>query len=97
MNIILIPPADKELEEAINYYNDQLAGLGDQFYTSFLDTVGYIVQTPDAWRKIGANTRRINIKRFPYLILYVLDGQDVLITCIAHQHRNPTYYMERAD
>jgi len=51
MNIILIPPADKELEEAINYYNDQLAGLGDQFYTSFLDTVGYIVQTPDAWRK----------------------------------------------
>lgn len=97
MNIILIPPADKELNEAIDYYNDQLAGLGEQLYTAFLDTVGYISQTPDAWRKIGTNTRRINIKRFPYLILYVLDGQDILITCIAHQHRNPTYYMERAD
>ena len=97
MNILLIQPADRELEEAIFYYNDQLAGLGEQFYTSFLDTVGYISQTPDSWRKIGANTRRINIKRFPYLILYVLDEQDILITCIAHQHRNPTYYMERAD
>jgi len=38
MNIILIQPADKELHEAIDYYNDQLAGLGEQFYTSFLDT-----------------------------------------------------------
>jgi len=57
MNIILIPPADKELDEAIDYYNDQLAGLGEQFYRSFLDTVGYISQTPDTWRKIGANTR----------------------------------------
>ena len=56
MNIILIPPADKELDEAIDYYNDQLAGLGEQFYKSFLDTVGYISQTPDTWRKIGANT-----------------------------------------
>ena len=80
MNIILIPPADKELDEAIDYYNDQLAGLGEQFYRSFLDTVGYIFQTPDTWRKIGANTRRINIKRFPYLILYVHDEQDILIT-----------------
>ncbi len=65
MNIILIQPADKELHEAIDYYNDQLAGLGEQFYTSFLDTVSYISQTPDTWRKIGLNTRRINIKRFP--------------------------------
>ena len=47
MNIILIQPADKEPAEAIDYYNDQLEGLGVQFYTSFLDTVGYIAQTPD--------------------------------------------------
>ncbi|MFW8601594.1 type II toxin-antitoxin system RelE/ParE family toxin [Desulfobacterota bacterium M19] len=97
MNIIVIPPADKELEEAIDYYNDQMTGLGEQFYNSFLDTTNYISQTPDAWKRIGTNTRRINIKRFPYLILYVLDGQDILITCVAHQHRNPTYYLERAD
>ena len=92
MSIILIPPADKELEEAIVYYNDQLSGLGDQFYNAFLATTNYLSHAPDAWRKIGRNTRRINIKRFPYLVLYVIDGDDILITCIAHQHRNPTYY-----
>ena len=84
MNIILIPPSDKELEEAVDYYNDQMPGLGEQFYNAFLNTVNYIPIAPDAWRKVGSNTRRINIKRFPYLILYVLDGNDILITCIAH-------------
>ncbi len=97
MNILIIPPADKELNEAIEYYNDQLEGLGQQFYTSFLDTTNYILQAPDAWKKVGINTRRINIKRFPYLILYVLDVKDVLITCIAHQYRDPEYYLERAN
>jgi len=97
MNVFLIPPADRELDDAIEYYNDQLPGLGDQFYTSFQDTVRYIVQEPQAWRKIGKHTRRINIKRFPYLILYVLHEQDLFITCIAHQHRNPPYYTDKAD
>lgn len=95
MNIILIPPSDKEMEEAIDYYNDQMPGLGEQFYNAFLSSVDYISISPDAWRKVGSNTRRINIKRFPYLILYVLDGNDILITCIAHQHRNPTYYANK--
>lgn len=39
MNIILINPSDKELEEAIDYYNDQLLDLGEQFYSAFLLTV----------------------------------------------------------
>ena len=97
MNIILIPPADKELEEAIDYYNDQMTGLGEQFYNSFIDTTSYISQAPDAWIRVGTHTRRINIKRFPYLILYIPEGQNILITCIAHQHRNPTYFSERVD
>ena len=95
MNVILISPADKELEEAIDYYNDQLSGLGDQFYNAFLASIHHLKQAPAAWRKIGKNTRRINIKRFPYLILYVIDGQEILITCVAHQHRNPTHYSMR--
>ena len=95
MNVVLIPPADKELEEAIDYYNDQMPGLGGQFYQDFLDAINYISIAPKAWRKVGDHTRRISLKRFPYLVLYVLDEDDILITCIAHQHRNPTYYSNR--
>lgn len=60
MNVVLIPPSDKELEEAVNYYNDQMPGLGEQFYNAFLSTVHYISISPNAWKKVGTNTRRIN-------------------------------------
>jgi toxin ParE2 len=95
MNIILIPPADKELNEAIAYYNDQFSGLGDSFYEEFIDVCRILSIYPRTWRKIGENTHRINFKKFPYLILYVIDDDEILITCIAHHHRNPTYYVER--
>ncbi len=44
MNIIVVPPADSELLEAVDYYNDQLEGLGEQFYDSFLDTVRILLK-----------------------------------------------------
>lgn len=46
MNVMLIPPADKELDDAIKYYNEQLEGLGDQFYNEFLRTINLIERTP---------------------------------------------------
>jgi len=95
MSVILLPPSELELQDAIDFYNDQMNGLGDQFYGSFLDTVRYIEAGPDMWRRVGENTRRANIKRFPYLVLYVHDHRDILVTCIAHQHRDPQYYVGR--
>jgi hypothetical protein len=95
MNVIVLPPADIELDEAIKFYNTQLPGLGDQFYHEFIVTIDLLKRTPFGWKKMGKNTRKINIKRFPYLILYIIDNNDIFITCIAHQHRNPRYYMQR--
>ncbi len=95
MNVILIPPSDRELEEAISYYNTQQEKLGERFYQEFLRTLRYILIAPDSWRKVGTNTRRANIRDFPYLVLYIHEPDAILITCIAHQHRDPVYYSER--
>lgn len=95
MSVILIPPATDELQDAIDFYNDQLSGLGDQLYVTFRKITGLIEHNPELWRKVGNHTRRANLGGFPYFVLYVLDGSDVLITCIAHHHRNPEYYLNR--
>ena len=91
MRVYFISPADKELEDAFQYYEEQMHGLGDKFIEDFLYTVDLITRTPFAWRKISKNTRRINVKRFPYLILYIVEEPNVFITCVAHAHRDPTY------
>jgi hypothetical protein len=42
MNIHLLPPADIELDDAINYYNEQHPGLGDSFYQEFIKPIEII-------------------------------------------------------
>jgi toxin ParE1/3/4 len=92
MIIEFLPPADKELHDAVNYYNDQLMGLGDQFFTEFETGLSLISKFPHYWEKVGANTRRFILKRFPYLILFIQEKDRIIITAVAHQHRHPDSY-----
>lgn len=95
MKLKFIHPSDKELIDAYNYYKDQLTGLGNQFLNEFNNTIKIILEHPKLWLKVGKRTRRAIIKKFPYMILYVVEKNTDHVTCIAHQHRNPDYYIDR--
>jgi len=47
---------------------------------------------PEAWTKIGKRTRRCLIKDFPYTLLYAIETDEILITAVAHLHRDPEHY-----
>ena len=95
MKIKFIHPADQELIDAYQYYESQLAGLGYQFLEEFNTIIKLILKYPTLWLKVGQRTRRAILKNFPYIILYVFEEDTVHITCIAHQHRDQEYYIER--
>ena len=97
MKIRFIHPAEQELKETYDYYEDQMAGLGDLFLNELNKTIKIIIEHPSSWTKVGKRTRRAIIKRFPYLILYIHETEKIYITCIAHQHRNPEYYVDRLE
>lgn len=97
MEIIFLPPADAELEDASHFYENQLKGLGRQFYNEVTKAIDFIIQYPQAWHKTGQYTRRFMLKRFPYLILYVFEEEKIIITAIAHQHRYPESYLNRME
>lgn len=96
MNVRFIFPADLELDEAINYYNYQITGLGNQFYSEVNQAIERIIKFPKAWVKVGSNTRRCLIKKFPYALLYAIyKNADILILAFAHLHRDPQFYKDR--
>ena len=97
MKVTFVYPSEIELDDTIQYYNNQISGLGDQFYKEIIRSIELICKFPEAWRKIGKRTRRGVVKRFPYLLLYIIDGGEILITCIAHQHRSPQHYKDRIE
>jgi len=84
MKVIFLPLAEKEFGEAVIYYNDQLRGLGDQFYDEVVASIEFIQKIPQGWQKVGKHTRRCMLKRFPYLILYIIEMNKIIITAIVH-------------
>jgi toxin ParE1/3/4 len=97
MQLIILSDAEKELQDTVDYYNDQLPGLGDQFYYEVLKAFDLILRFPSGWAKTGENIRKFILKRFPYLVLYVVHEQEIVVNAIAHQHRHPDFYTKRRD
>lgn len=52
--VSLIAPARRELDEAISYYEAQVAGLGDAFLLETLRVFDLIARYPEAWHPLGA-------------------------------------------
>lgn len=89
MKIELLAAAESELEEAIEYYNQQSEGLGLEFAAEVKRTLERILQYPEAWAPLSKRTRRCRTKRFPYGVIYQIRSDKILVVAIMHLHRDP--------
>jgi len=83
------------MDEAIRYYDHQLPGLGFRFFQEAEAAISRIKFIPDAWTKIGEQTRRCILKGFPYALLYIIAPEEIFITAVANLHRDPDHYKNR--
>ena len=95
MEVRLLEIAQIELYETVDYYNSQSPGLGDEFLLEFIKTTDRIIQFPKAWHPYTKTTRRCQLKRFPYGIIYQIFKSYILIIAIANLHRKPEYWHDR--
>ena len=91
------PKARVELNEAVDYYNERRAGLGQQFFVEVEATIQRVLDFPLAWSSLSQNTRRCLTNRFPYGVIYQVKDAEVRIIAIAHQKRRPGYWEDRLE
>lgn len=96
LRIRFLDVAQLELDQAIEYYNRERAGLGDEFLTEVLSSLDRIGQFPEAWHPCSERTRRCQTRRFPYGIIYQIRDREILIVAVANLHRRPNYWEDRA-
>jgi hypothetical protein len=94
MNVRFLKVAQLDLDNAVDFYNTERDGLGLEFLWELFAAIERIKQFPDAWQPFYKGTRRCRIKRFPYGVIYVHDGDLILIFSIAHLHRPPEFYLK---
>ncbi|MCD6197453.1 MAG: type II toxin-antitoxin system RelE/ParE family toxin [Deltaproteobacteria bacterium] len=91
------PAARRELNEAVDYYEDCQPGLGYEFLEEVYATIARILHYPNAWSQISRRARRCLTKRFPYGVIYQVKEDHIRIVAVAHSHRRPGYWLNRLD
>lgn len=91
-----LSPARQELAQALEYYERAVPGLGLEFLDEVERTVRRILLQPEAWTRLSEIHRRCRMRRFPYGLIYSVEGDVVLVVAVFHLHRHPDLWKERS-
>lgn len=97
MQLIFLALARDELAEAKRFYNRQQQGLGESFQREAQTAARLIQERPLAWQIEVEPVRRFIFDRFPYKMLYIVRAERVVVITVAHQHRQPDYWVDRVN
>jgi toxin ParE2 len=95
MNIRFLEPARIELDDAVDWYEMEQRGLGSRFLTEIRSVLKRISVFPDSCTVIAPGLRRCLTRKFPYMLVYGLENDTVIIIAVAHMHRQPLYWQGR--
>ena len=90
--IIVTYAAREETLDALNYYEDIRVGLGDDFIEDLEERYVAISENPYAYSYTDDRCilRDVVLTRFPYLIIFKIESESVIIISVHNTHRKPS-------
>ena len=95
MRVLFSTLAHQELQSAADYLELEFEGLGVSFKAEVKLAAERISRHPRAWSIERGEVRKCLLHRFPYKLLYSIENDHILILAVAHQHREPEYWVDR--
>lgn len=89
------PAAVQEIVEAVRYYEERAPGLGKELRAELDDTVLLLREVPESAAPIRGGLRRKPLRRFPFALIYAVEGSEVRIYAVSHRRRRPGYWLDR--
>ena len=85
-----LSPAVDDIIAAAEWYDDQRAGLGDEFVTEVDAVIRSLAKNPEIHGVRFADVRCARLKRFkPYGVFFYLWQGEVIVFSVFHASRNP--------
>jgi plasmid stabilization system protein ParE len=87
--VILTPAAERDVSEAYWWYEEQDAGLGEEFLRCLEAAISRISTSPLIYPVRFDDFRRILIRRFPYAVYFEHDDTTVTVFGVFHGAQDP--------
>jgi plasmid stabilization system protein ParE len=96
----VLSAAQIEATESALWYEDQQPGLADNFFVELDKGYERIRENPAALSRLEYYSgpheiRRCLLARFPYAVIFLVNGDEVVVVAIAHTRRRPLYWLSR--
>ena len=85
-----------DLSSATAYYDDISANLGDSFRSAVRQRLEAITKNPELCGRMHDEIRASMVERFPYVILYEIQGNAVVMLGIHHAASNQAGWFDRS-
>lgn len=82
--------ASAEFIEAYLWYEGQRERLGEEFHDEVQEYFDVLPQHPTGFAKWRGPFKKINLKRFPYIIVFQVMKDTIIIYSVLHSSRNPS-------
>ena len=92
------PAAREDFLDASEWYLSESVALKDTFVKMARETVSSVRERPRSFPVVfGPSVRRAIVKKFPFSVYFIDDGDRIIILSIFHDSRNPIIWHGRID
>jgi toxin ParE1/3/4 len=94
--LIIREEAEADLAYARKWYDQQRAGLGDEFILCVDAAFERIRRMPEVNPILHKGVRRALVRRFPYGVFYRFEVDYISVLAVMHNRRDPRRWQSRA-
>lgn len=85
-----------DLQTAIGYFETEARpGTAEKFLAQLDHAISTIEQSPGSCPIPDQRHYRQRIFKFPYELIYRMDGEGIVIVAVSHSSRSPSYWQDR--
>ena len=84
-----LPEVEEDVAAGYTWYETKAPRLGEEFLRLFYACSSEILQNPMLYPGVHGKFRRRLLRRFPYAIYYLIEGETVIVFGLFHCARDP--------
>ncbi|MEN6472666.1 MAG: type II toxin-antitoxin system RelE/ParE family toxin [Syntrophaceae bacterium] len=95
LELIIRPEAETDIENAFDWYENRVHGLGSEFLLVLDAIFNSILRNHLLYPVVHRNVRRALTRRFPYAVFFIIQESKIVILSVFHVKRSPKIWMGR--
>ena len=93
----LVTKIEQDLQAAYDWYESQLADLGEQFLAEVDEVMASICEMPERFPVVFKDVRRAKLRRFPFGAYFTIQECRIIVLAVLHFSRSPRVWRRRIE